>query len=309
MEKNKNTQWFKDATYGIFVHYLYHVQNNPENPSSMGKHTSWDECVNEFDTDRFAKDAYEMGAAYVIFTMLQCKQYIIAPNEAFNKYSGYKTGEACSTRDLIADLIVSLGKYDIKLMPYFTADGPHHDEQARKGFDADSVSTSTAACPEFRKKWYEVAREFSERYGDKIHGWWVDGAHLVGYNDETLEEFASNLRAGNKKNIVAFNPGDAVVDVRYYTAADDYTAGERNKLYGQIPKERWLNGRQWHCLAPLGDVWGCTNCCYTSDELINQLKACMKNEGVITFDVGVYRDGSISKEQIDLMAEVKSAIR
>jgi len=311
MVKNKNTDWFKDAKYGVFFHYLCGVQNNAkqENGLSMGKQTSWDECVNEFDVEKFAKDVAETGATYVMFTFLQCTQYMIAPNETYNKYSGYKTGEACSTRDLMDELITALDKYDIKMMPYFTADGPHHDPQTKKAFNLECID-KTETCPQFMKKWFEVAREFSLRYGERIHGWWIDGSHLIGYNDETLGEFADNLRAGNEKSIVAFNPGNADIDVRYWSGADDYVPGERNKLYGQTPPEqRWINDRQWHCLAPLGDHWGCPNVCYTPDEIITQLKDVGEKEGVITFDIAVYRDGSLSKEQIELLKEVKKAIR
>ena len=31
---------------GRFFHYLNSVQNNPDSPSSRGKCTGWDECVN-----------------------------------------------------------------------------------------------------------------------------------------------------------------------------------------------------------------------------------------------------------------------
>ena len=311
MKRNSNTDWFSKAKYGVFVHFLHQIQNSKEAPQglSRGKETSWDECVNEFDVDKFAADVSETGAAYVMFTILQCKQYMAAPNETYNKYTGYKTGEACSSRDLIADLIVALDKYNIKLMPYFTADGPFHDEKAKIGMSAERVEEATEASPEFRKKWFEVAREYSLRYGDKIHGWWVDGSHLVGYNDETLEEFATALKAGNSKSIVCFNPGNALMDVRYYTAADDYVAGERDKLYGQIPKDRWLGDRQWHCLAPLGNAWAWPNVCYSPEELIDQLEKCTQKEGVITFDVGVYRDGSISAPQVETLKKVKEAIR
>jgi hypothetical protein len=46
----------------------------------------------------------EAGAGYVIFTVLQRQRFMIAPNETFNRLIGYKTGEACSSRNLIEDL-------------------------------------------------------------------------------------------------------------------------------------------------------------------------------------------------------------
>jgi len=66
-----NTDWFQKAGSGVFVHYLDSLQNDPEQPHSLGKHTSWDECVREFDTERFADTMADVGAGYVIFTVMQ----------------------------------------------------------------------------------------------------------------------------------------------------------------------------------------------------------------------------------------------
>jgi len=45
--KNPNTDWFPQAGWGVFVHYLADLQNNPAELNSLGKGTSWDDCVAE----------------------------------------------------------------------------------------------------------------------------------------------------------------------------------------------------------------------------------------------------------------------
>ncbi len=50
-----NTDWFRKAGCGVFVHYLAGLQNNREQIHSLGRETSWDECVREFDTERLAE--------------------------------------------------------------------------------------------------------------------------------------------------------------------------------------------------------------------------------------------------------------
>lgn len=55
---NPNTDWFLKAGYGVFVHYLEDLQNDPQQIHSLGRRTSWDECVREFDVNggvHFAK--------------------------------------------------------------------------------------------------------------------------------------------------------------------------------------------------------------------------------------------------------------
>jgi hypothetical protein len=49
---NPNTDWFCKARYGVLVHYLNHIQNDPATVQSLGRKTSWDECVREFDVKR-----------------------------------------------------------------------------------------------------------------------------------------------------------------------------------------------------------------------------------------------------------------
>jgi len=95
----------------VFVHYLWDVQNVGNRANTMGKPpVSWDECVKEFDTEKFADQIQQTGAPYVFFTMMQRTRYLIAPNATYDKLTGYQPGEACSKRDLVEDLYRSLNK-------------------------------------------------------------------------------------------------------------------------------------------------------------------------------------------------------
>ena len=57
------TDWFVASKYGVFVHYLVGLQNNPDHVASLGRQTSWDECVREFDAEKFAERMREAGQA------------------------------------------------------------------------------------------------------------------------------------------------------------------------------------------------------------------------------------------------------
>ena len=295
---NPNTDWFHDAGWGVFVHYLYGLQNNTESLNSLGIETSWDECVAAFDTERFAEQLTEVGAPYVIFTVMQVSKFMIAPNTTYDAISGYKPGEACATRDLIYDLSESLSKRDIKLMLYYTGDGPRGDGQAGAAFGWQDPVTF-----DFVKKWSDVAREYSERYGQRISGWWVDGCYpWIGYTDEKLALFAEALKAGNSKSIVAFNRGVDPV-VMSYTLADDYTTGEQNSFY-ELPAGRWLDGEQWHILSFLGPTWGQPGCKYTKRELGEYVWEVNQRGGVVSIEVMLYRDGELDRSQFELLKAV-----
>ena len=93
---NPNTDWFMKAGYGVFVHYLWDIQNSSQELHSLGKETSWDECVQEFDAEKFADLMDQVGAGYVIFTMHQRTRFLIAPNATFDRLTGYKPGHGCA---------------------------------------------------------------------------------------------------------------------------------------------------------------------------------------------------------------------
>ena len=313
MERNPNTDWFQKAGYGVFFHYLEKSQNTPEDPKGLaqGKQSDWEECVREFDVERFASDVNKTGAGYVMFSIMQLFKFMIAPNKTYDAYTGYKPGEACSTRDLIEDIYQALSRYNIPLILYFTGDGPSRDPQASKGLNTIEYGKDNEKISnEFLDKWLKVTQEYSLRYGEKIAGWWIDGAYdCIGYDERRLERFADVLRAGNPKSILAFNCGGATQPIHYYFAAEDYIAGERDYLGDQYPVERWIGGRQWHMQCSLGDRWGWPNVRYSSARLIHQIGTCMEKGGVITMDLAVYRDGSLSKEQVEVMEKVKNAVR
>jgi len=177
--QNPDTDWFHDARWGVFVHYLWDVQNVGRRENTQGKPpTTWDALVQEFDTEKFAEQVKKTGAPYVFFTMMQRTRYLVAPNATYDRLTGYKPGEACSTRDLVADLSRSLEKRGLKLLLYWTGDGPREDAPAAKGLGGWNGQVSDP----YVQNWADVAAEYSWRYGDKVKGWWVDGCYAhIGY--------------------------------------------------------------------------------------------------------------------------------
>ena len=299
-----DTDWFLEAGYGVFVHYLEGIQNNAEQLHSLGKQSSWDECVRDFDTERFAADVEASGAGYAIFTVMQISRFMIAPNATFDRITGSQPGEACSTRDLIEDLYQSLSKRNIKLMLYWTGDGPRADEKASPAYGC-----GTPVSEDFVQKWADTFREYGERYGDKIAGIWCDGCYsFIGYDDVKLGILAAGLRAGSDKRIIALNPG-VDPEVRAYTPHEDYTTGEQN-VFHEVPVERYLNGEQWHILSFLSKTWwGEPGVGYKKNQFINYIRNVNQRGGVVSVDVMVFRDGGLDRSQVELLKSVRQAVQ
>ena len=306
---NPNTDWFKKAGFGVFVHYLWDIQNNPDQLHSLGKQTSWDQCVHEFDVKRFADQMAQIKPGYVIFTMHQRTRYLIAPNSTFDRISGYKSGEACSTRDLVFDLYNELHRHNIPLMLYWTGDGPRQDPKAAKAFGASGTVTD-----DFVNKWASVVAEYGERYKDKVVGWWCDGCYsFIGYNEAKLGVIAKGLKAGNPKRIVALNSG-VNPTVMYYSAHEDYTAGEMNRFLEQ-PATRWLNRMQWHILSflgcgqgDIGAAWANPGVGYTKRDLIDYVYDVNQAGGVVSIDAMLYRDGALDRSQFEMLKALRPGL-
>ncbi|MBK9391292.1 MAG: hypothetical protein IPN68_14255 [Bacteroidetes bacterium] len=66
---NPATDWFRDAGFGIMVHYL--SSNIVQDKGSQ----EWNDAVDSFNTDDFALKASEAGAGYVMFTLGQNSGY------------------------------------------------------------------------------------------------------------------------------------------------------------------------------------------------------------------------------------------
>ena len=307
--KGPRTDWFSQAGYGVFVHYLVGLQNNEAKPNSLGKQTTWDQCVKEFDVEAFADQVAQAGAGYVIFTMHQITRHLAAPNATYDRLTGYKPGEACATRDLVADLYGALHPRNVRLILYWTGDGPRGDRQAATGLGYPYRGGGHAkVTTEFVRNWAAVAAEYGERYGDKIAGWWCDGCYpRIGYDKEKLAILARGLRAGSDRRILALNAG--VQDkVRAYSEQEDFTTGEQNH-FKDVPTGRWVHGEQWHVLSYLGGGWGMPGSKYSRQQLIDYVYACNRVGGVVSIDVMLRRDGRLDGPQLEILKALRPGLK
>ncbi len=223
--------WFYDRKWGMFNHYIGY---SPKGDIRAGwkEYKDYNEKINRFDVDQYAKIAHEVNAGYVFFTIMQGDRFMCAPNDTFNQITGYKPGEACSERDLIADLIKALDKYNIPLFLYFTGDGPYIDEYAGRKFNYHNREKELVN-PEFIEKWTAVLKEYAVRYGEKVHGWWLDGTFdylgYVDHDDDYLKPYADAIKAGNPDALIAFNNGVLKLDFNN-PMYEKYYDGEKHPL-------------------------------------------------------------------------------
>ena len=298
--ENKDTDWLKDARYGVFMHFL------PGDSRGLA-------LTEKFDVEALAGQLGAIGAKYFVITLGQNSGYFISPNAAYEKRTGYAPGERCSKRDLPLDLYRALKPKGVRLMLYLPCQTPNRDRRAQKAFGLPEGPRDQPIDVEFARRWAEVIRQWSDRYGDKVSGWWFDGGYQhVRFNEAIARMYADAVKHGNPHAIVTFNPGVRVIQ---YTKAEDYTAGELNEPFGTIPSSRWLGGSQWHALTYLGSNWSQRNTRYPAEKWAAWVKAVVDHGGVVTLDMGPNWDpqagpiGSLAAEQVRQVQAVKDAIR
>jgi len=291
--------WFSQAKYGLFVHFL---------PSGEG----YQEKIDAFDVEQFASDCAEAGAAYLVWTLGQNSGYFCAPSTSYDAFAGRNAGDTCSTRDLPGDLIDALGKHNIRLMLYAPGDPPAFDKEAAKGLGATEFvhnfnGENWAFNDTMVERWGSVIAEWSDRYGDEIVGWWLDGCYREsGFTDGHASVLARSVKCGNPGSIVAFNTG---INFDKVSDSEDYLAGETVDLLTGVCEARFKEGAQWHELSFLGEQWGSAPPRYTAAQISQHLmQNILPNGGVLTLDIPI--DGSrIESHTMRLLAEVRSVIR
>jgi alpha-L-fucosidase len=297
--QNPNTDWLRAAQYGVFMHFL------PADANSFAS-------VEKFDVEFLANQLQEAGAKYFVLTLGQNSGYFNAPNVAYDRFTGYEPGERCAKRDLPLALYPALRSRGIRLMLYLPCQVPNQDAQAQKAFGLPQGKQDQPLSPEFARKWAEVIQEWSDRYGDKVAGWWFDGGYAhIHFNETIAGIYAQAAKHGNPAAIVTFNPG---VQVIHCTAAEDYTAGELNQPFENVPTSRWLEGSQWHALTFLGSNWGQRNTRFSEEQWSRWVKAVVAVGGTVTLDMGPNYDaqagpiGALAAEQLKQVQAIKKTL-
>ena len=289
-ENNPDTDWMTSSKVGAFMHFLPDEARYP--------------LVDAFDVPALVKQLSEAGVRYFVFTLGQNSGYMNAPNAAYEKTAGYAAHARCAKRDLPKELAAALKPAGIRLMLYLPCQTPNRDVQAVRAFGLPEkpINGDRKVSLDFALKWADVIREWSDRYGADVSGWWFDGGYKwIGFNDEMALIYAAAAKHGNSQSVVTFNPG---VGLKRWTVAEDYTAGELNEPFSYVCDGRWLSGSQWHVLTFLGANWGKRDTRQTDDAWEKWVVDVTSKGGAVTLDVGPNYDaaadpvGSISAAQL-----------
>ena len=182
--QNHNTDWLQQARYGVFMHFL------PGDARQLAQ-------VKDFDVKAVVQQLETVGAKYFVITLGQNSGYFNSPNATYDRVTGYAPGERCSQRDLPLDLQRTLQSHGIRLMLYLPCQVPNQDARAQKAFGLPQGKQDQPIDLAFARKWAAVIQEWSDRYGDKVAGWWFDG----GYDHIHFNEAIAQLYAAAESDV------------------------------------------------------------------------------------------------------------
>lgn len=290
--RQDKTNWMSEGKYGVFFHYLYDMDD-----------------MKKFDAKKFAENVNSMGAAWAVITLGQNEGYYCAPNPTYEKLTGYAPKSKCYEGDIPMQIAKELEKYNIKMMLYLPSHAPSRDLQAGRMLGSDmEIDGNWAMNDTIVHNWCEVIKDWSCHYGKLCAGWWFDGFYSLIHLDEHYGKFYKEaVMSGNEDVLLALNQG-VFEDVFPANKYCDYTAGEFNEFYAE-PKERFVDGSQWHVLSFLGDDWLAGNSKYTGEFMTEYIRKANAKGGAVTVNLHIEPDGGMTEEQLAVMREVKKNIR
>lgn len=307
-----STDWFVDAKYGVMFHY------SPTVYPRVGPKKPFNQAVREFNVDKFVEMVRETGAGYVFFFISHGIFYVPAPLKTVEEIL---PGRTCD-RDLIADLATALEPHNIKLLLYYN---PSHNDDIdwRKaaGWGPLLHFQTTKECGEelvwdktpFYENQCRILEEIGARYGRSVWGYWFDSS----YPFQLFEKQAHACKVGNPDRIIGYNSGiyPKITEFQDFFAAefgsspilppgnyfDEGGAQEGLQPHGTI----FIDGA-WHHFRPDTEIGPQR---FSTEGLIEYTKKCIDRKLVLTINMCIYQDGSVSPVTLEQMRSLRKAVR
>ena len=292
----ERAEWPADCKVGIFLRYF----------PAAGPETY--RLRKEFQVERIADQAVSAGADYLVLTMNGDSGWFNAPSAVYDRVTGYEADDRCAARDIPMEMADALARRGIRFFIGVTAQVPVRDAHAREAFGLGTGPEETVITPEFARKWAEVLRQWSLRYGTKVAGWRVDGCRAeCGFSEETAAVYLDALRAGNPAAAVMFDPGAGAAEWK----TSDFTEseiGEPSAGTGFPPEN--AGGRKGHLLIRLGEENR-----FSADEPAVWAKTAADAGLALTFETELAADetipgpGGIGREDLERIRAAAAAVK
>ncbi|MFA7636737.1 MAG: alpha-L-fucosidase [Monoglobales bacterium] len=299
------------GNYGVMVHYLPEAM-----PCGGPKKMTVNEMADNFDVKAFVKELKDMGASWVIFPFGQNSGYYWSYNVEIEK----RIPGICTRRDLAFELAVEIKKQGLRFIAYFPTEVDDNVKMIRYAFGWDLSPDKKV----FMERWMKVVKYYGEKYGDLLDGWWFDGNYdtkiktfkrTLDWNNSRFDEKAwfEAARAGNPDRITAMN--DGANQMTYVFEQEEYIGGESSRNLEFYPWDYESREKQWHALICVDtSEWfhyqegKIAPPKFSDEELFEYTKKCLDKKGGITWNIGIYEDGTMAEESVAQIKRLKESL-
>ncbi len=312
-------QWFKDARYGMFIHYgLYSLLGRHEWVMRNEKiHVAdYAKLKDRFTADKFDADfitdlALEAGMKYINITTRHHDSFCLWDS----KYTDFKSTNSPAKRDLVAELSEQCNKKGLALFLYYS-----HGRDWRHPHAPNNDKWGGAARPDYEtpEPFYKYGEEhdlniYLEFMSNQINellemfspiaGIWLDGYSTPASGDVSLfklQQLYDLVHSKQDQVLVSYKQG--------LTGTEDFLAPERKYKKGeQIEKPLeicdHLQRKGWGYMASEDGNHK------TKEEVIQMLKKADSYPANLLLNTGPLPSGEMHPEDVNVLREVGREIQ
>ena len=292
--EQEKMQWFKDAKLGVFIHWgLYSVNGIDESWSFFNGYISHKDYLKQtkgftaknYNPEAWAELIKKSGAKYSVITSKHHDGFALW-NTKHGNLNAVKG--ATSKKDVLTPFVNALRKNNLKVGIYYSL--PDWSYKDYTHFTRDSLRYKIQNEPIRWKKFLNYyqgqLKEISNNYNPDLY--WFDGD----WEHNSEEWQAPKVR----KMLLDRNP-KTILNSRLREQGD-YATPEQGMPITR-PKSKY-----WELCMTMNDSWGYQkndNNYKTTDQIIGIFTDVIGNGGNLLLDIGPKGDGTIPKEQIEVL--------
>lgn len=319
-EHDARMQWFRDAKFGMFIHWgaystaggewngrrvpgigewlLSNAQIKPEDYAVLGSQFN----PVKFDAKRWVAIAKDAGMKYIVITSKHHDGFCLW-NSAFTDWD--VGNSAFAPRDPLKELADACSESGIRLCFYHSImDWNHPDYLPRRAWD--TRSSEGADYQRYIAYMKSQLKELtSGKYGD-VGILWFDGEWEGTWTHEMGKDLYDYCRALDKDIIVNNRVDTGRSGMEGITREGDYR-GDYGTPEQQIPATGLPAGVDWETCMTMNDTWGYKrfdNNWKSSEDLVRKLVDIASKGGNFLLNVGPTGEGEIPAPSIGRLEAV-----
>lgn len=305
-------QWFRDARYGLFLHYgLYSllgrgewVQLFEKIPVAEYARLADRFTADRFDARRIASFAVDCGMRYVNLTTRHHDSFCLFGS----RQTGFNSANSPARRDLVAELAQACNEVGLGLFLYYShgrdwkhPHAPNNDcwgGHARPDYDPPEPSYACGSDHDLQVYLDFMSAQITEllsNYGP-VAGIWLDGIAVPLSGDKLAfrcQELYDHIHSLQPQTLVSYKQG--------LLGTEDYLAPERKAIkHDGRPIEvcTTMNPSSWgYCASDDGMH-------KSADEVLEIISQCRRDDCNLLLNTAPLPDGSLCEENVCSLLEV-----